>query len=143
VTTHHDDDRPPLGFLLVRIAEVVDGAFVDALAGLGLKARELRLLVLVDRAQGLNQRELATQLRMDPGNLIAILDSLEGQGLLERTRDETDRRQRLVSLTAKGRRVLGKALRATAAVDATILESLPTAEQRAYYEMTLAIYRGM
>lgn len=140
---HPDDDRPPLGFLVVRIAEMVDRAFVDALAGLGLNARHLRLLVLVERAQGLNQRELAMQLGMDPGNLIAVLDSLEAEGLLDRTRSETDRRQRLVSLTSKGRRALAKALRATAAVDARILESLPAAQQRSFYEMTLAIYRGM
>jgi DNA-binding MarR family transcriptional regulator len=143
VAGHPDDERPPLGFLIVRIAEAVDRAFVAALADLGLKARHLRLLVLVDRAPRLNQRELARQLGMDPGNLIAVLDSLEAEGLLERTRDPADRRQRLVSLSSKGRRALAEGVRATAAVEEGIFGGLPAAQQDAYYEMTLAIYRGM
>ena len=141
--TPPDDARPPLGFLLVRIAEVVDRAFVAALAELGLKARHLRLLVLIDRASGLNQRDLARQLGMDPGNLISVLDMLEDQGLLKRPSDPADRRQRLVTLTAKGRRVLAKALRATAAVEEQIFKGLPEAEADAYYDMTVGIYRGL
>lgn len=140
---HPDDEQPPLGFLVVRIAEAIDREFVAALADLGLKPRHLRLLVLVDRAPGLNQRELARQLEMDAGNLIAVLDSLEVEDLLKRTRDTTDRRQRLVTLTSKGRRLLAKAHRATAAVEARVFAGLPATQQGTYYEMTLAIYRSM
>ena len=139
---HPEDERPPLGFLVVRIAEVVDRAFVAALADLGLKPRQLRLLVLVDRAPGLNQRELARQLEVDAGNLIAVLDSLEADGLLQRTRDEADRRQRLVSLTAKGQRVLAAAQRATSAVETKVFAGVPAKQRRAYYDMTLAAYDG-
>ena len=127
----------------MRIAETVDREFVSALANLGLKARHLRLLVVVDRAPGLNQRELARRLGTDPGNLIAVLDSLEGDGLLERTRDPADRRQRLVSLSPRGRRVLAKGIRASAAVEKRVFGALPAAQQDAYYEMTLEIYRAM
>jgi DNA-binding MarR family transcriptional regulator len=141
VAKHPDDERPPLGFLVVRIAEAVDGEFVASLTDLGLKPRHLRLFVLVDRAGRINQRQLAKQLGMDPGNLVAILDSLEADDLLARPRGETDRRQRLVSLTPKGRRLLARALRATAAIDEGILERLPAAQRQPYYEMTLAIYR--
>jgi DNA-binding MarR family transcriptional regulator len=143
MVAHPDDEAPPLGFLVVRIAEAVDSAFVAALADLGLKPRHLRLLVVVDRARGLNQRELARQLGMDAGNLIAILDLLEDDDLLNRTRDATDRRQRLVTLTSKGRRVLEEAHRATAGVEAGVFAGLPASQTRAYYDMTLAIYRGM
>ena len=73
--------------------------------------------MLVDGAGELNQRELARQLRIDPGNLVAILDSLEVDGLIARPRGEEDRRQRLVGLTAKGKQLLAKALRGTAAID--------------------------
>src|SRR3990170_2708156 len=111
-----DDDRPPLGFLLVRIAEVIDQLFVSALADLGLKPRQLRLLVLADRSPGLTQRELARQLGVDAGNLIAVLDALDADGLLQRIRDEADRRQRLVMLTHDGQRLPATALRATEAV---------------------------
>ena len=135
-----DDSRPPLGFLIVRIAEVVDREFVAALAGIGLKARDLRLLVLVNREPGLNQRKLAHQLGIDAGNLVAILDSLEGEGLLERARDPADRRQRLVTLTAEGRRILAEGVRATEAVEERMFGPLPNAERRLFYETALGVY---
>ena len=140
---HPDDEHPPLGFLVVRIAEAVDRAFVAALADLGLKPRELRLLVLVDRAPGLNQRDLARQLEVDAGNLVSVLDRLDAEGLLKRTRDASDRRQRLLSLTPNGQRVLAAAHRATAAVETDVFAGLPASRRRAYYDMTLATYRRL
>jgi DNA-binding MarR family transcriptional regulator len=138
-----DDRRPPLGFLLVRIGEAVDRDFVASLTDLGLKPRHLRLLVLVDRAGELNQRDLAGQLGMDPGNLVGILDSLESDGLVARPRSEGDRRHRLVSLTPSGRRLMARALRTTAAIDERILTALPTSHRDRFYDMTLSVYRKL
>jgi MarR family transcriptional regulator, lower aerobic nicotinate degradation pathway regulator len=138
-----DDERPPLGFLLVRIGEAVDRDFVSSLTDLGLKPRNLRLLVLVDRAGKLNQRDLAGRLGMDPGNLVAILDGLEADGLVARPRSDADRRQRLVSLTPTGRRLLTRALRATAAIDERILTTLPASDRDRLYEMMLSVYRKL
>jgi DNA-binding MarR family transcriptional regulator len=131
-----DDRRPPLGFLLVRIGEAVDRDFVTALADLDLKPRHLRVLVLIDRAGELSQRELAHQLGMDPGNLVALLDALEANGVLARARGGRDRRQRLVSLTPTGNRLLAKALRATRAIDERVLATLPASQRDDYDAMT-------
>jgi DNA-binding MarR family transcriptional regulator len=138
-----DDERPPLGFLLVRIGEALDREFVAALTDLGLRPRHLRLLVLVDRAGEPNQRELAGQLGIDPGNLVGVLDELERNGLLVRAKGNEDRRQRLVSLTAAGRRLLSKALRETAAIDEQVLAALPASQRDAFYATTLAVHRGL
>ena len=134
-----DDRRPPLGFLLVRIAAAVDRDFVDTLADLDVKPRHLRLLVLIDRAGELSQRELAHQLGMDPGNLVAVLDALEANGVVARARGEKDRRQRLVSLTPAGNRLLAKALRATRAIDERILAALPASQRHDYDAMTRTV----
>lgn len=138
-----DDQRPPLGFLLVRIAEAVDRLFLAALADLGLKPRHLRLLVLVDRTPGLSQRELARQLGVDAGNLIALLDALEGEGLLRRARDDADRRQRRVTLTDEGRERLAAAIRATERVEARVFADLSADELAAFYETALGTYQRL
>jgi DNA-binding MarR family transcriptional regulator len=143
VGTHPDDQRPPLGLLLVRIGEAVDRDFVTSLTDLGLKPRHLRLLVLVDRVGELNQRDLAGQLGMDPGNLVGLLDSLEADGLVARPRSTGDRRHRLVSLTPSGRRLLARALRATAAIDQRVLMALPASQRDRFYEMALSVYRKL
>jgi DNA-binding MarR family transcriptional regulator len=135
-----DDQRPPLGFLLVRIAEAVDRLFVSALVDLGLKPRHLRLLVLVDRSPELSQRELAKQLGMDAGNLVEFLDTLEARGLRRRDRHVADRRQRLVALTADGEALLRRAIDATEQVEDRVFAHLSTGELTSYYETTLATY---
>ncbi len=136
-----DDQHPPLGFLLVRIAEAVDRRFVAALADLALKPRQLRLLVLVDRSPGLTQRELAVQLGMDAGNLIGVLDTLEAQSLLRRERDAADRRQRLVTLTPEGEALLHRATEATEQVEARVFAHLSTDELADFYDTALATYQ--
>jgi DNA-binding MarR family transcriptional regulator len=135
-----DDRRPPLGFLLVRIAEAVDRLFVSALADVGLKPRQLRLLVLVDRSPGLTQRELAAQVGMDAGNLISVLDALEGQGLLRRERHRADRRQKRVTLTGEGEARLAAAIEATEHVERRVFARLSPGELDRYYEASLATY---
>jgi DNA-binding MarR family transcriptional regulator len=80
---------------------------------------------------------------MDPGNLVTILDALEADSLVARPRSEADRRQRLVSLTPSGRRLLARALRATAAIDERILTTLPASHRDRFYETTLSVYRKL
>ncbi len=138
-----DDRTPPLGFLLVRIAEALDRDFVAALKDLDLKPRHLRLLVLVDRAAELKQSDLAQQLDIDPGNLVGILDTLEENGLLKRPRGDSDRRQRLVSLTPAGDRRLAKALAATAAIDEGLVEALSPPQRKDFYAMTQTVYQTL
>jgi DNA-binding MarR family transcriptional regulator len=137
-----EDEVPPLGFLLVRIAEDVDRRFVAALAELGLRPRELRTLVLVDRHPGLSQRELARRLDVDPGNLVALLDRLDRDGLITRRRDQEDRRRRTLRLTAKGGRLRTRADRATAAVEDAVFAALDAAERAALSEMALRVWRA-
>ena len=50
---------------------------------------------------------LARATAKDPSALVRILDDLEKREFVERRRSESDRREMLVSLTAKGRKVLG------------------------------------
>jgi MarR family transcriptional regulator, lower aerobic nicotinate degradation pathway regulator len=137
-----EDEVPPLGFLFVRIAEDVDRRFVAALAELGLRPRELRTLVLVDRYPGLSQRELARRLDVDPGNLVALLDRLDRDGLLTRRRDREDRRRRTLRLTAKGSRLRARADRATAAVEDAVFAALDASERAALSEMALRVWRA-
>jgi DNA-binding MarR family transcriptional regulator len=89
------------------------------------------------------QEEGTALMHVDAGNLIAILDALEADGLLRRDRDDADRRQRLVRLTTRGRRLLGRALRATDAVETEIFGVLSRPERDAYDDASLSVYRQL
>ncbi|MDX8052773.1 MarR family transcriptional regulator [Lentzea sp. BCCO 10_0798] len=74
-----------------------------------LRAHSLSMwgYVVLDALEGQpvrTQAALAEFIGADKSRIIGVLDELEADGLLERTRDPADRRARLVSITEEGRR---------------------------------------
>lgn len=89
------------------------------LATIGLTDATWVPLVHLDATGGgLAQKHLAALVGVDGSSLVRVLDILEGDGLIERRRDASDGRARLVHLTALGQQRV-----------ATIQDALRTAEQ--------------
>jgi DNA-binding MarR family transcriptional regulator len=140
-------EGPPGGsavFLLSSLGFVASRAFQDALEPFGLEPRHFGVLNLVAGAEGVSQRALTDPLGIPASRLVAIVDHLEDQGLVERRRNPDDRRAHALYLTAAGRKVLDRARQAahdneqdfTAALDPTernqlleLLRRLATAQK--------------
>ena len=73
---------------------------------LGVTSRQVTLLWLVRHNPGMSMRELAAEERISAPALSGHVDRLEKAGLLERVRDEGDRRRVGLSLTDEGDRLL-------------------------------------
>ena len=73
---------------------------------LGVTSRQVTLLWLVRQQPGLSLRELAAEERISAPALSGHVDRLEKAGLLQRTRDEGDRRRVGLTLTEEGAAVL-------------------------------------
>lgn len=73
---------------------------------LGLTSRQVTLLWLIRSHPGLSLRELAAEERISPPAISGHVDRLVKAGLVERTRDEGDRRRVGLELTEEGARVL-------------------------------------
>jgi DNA-binding MarR family transcriptional regulator len=67
----------------------------------GLSFGKIRALRRIAR-RPMPMSELASLLSVDPPNLTAVVDDLEGAGLVERLAHPTDRRVKLVAATADG-----------------------------------------
>jgi MarR family transcriptional regulator, organic hydroperoxide resistance regulator len=80
------------------------------------------------RDQGMTVKELIAFLMVSRQNLTAVLDRLEGAGLVERVRAEGDGRLRHVRLTPEGDRVWLKMLTNIRAYYAEALEGFSTEE---------------
>jgi DNA-binding MarR family transcriptional regulator len=78
------------------------------------------------------QSELAAAVGRDKTRLIPILDRLEARGLLRRTPDPADRRNRVVALTVGGRDLVRSCRAGVRAVEAELLSELDPAERTVF-----------
>ena len=101
------------GFLLSRSSGLAVRTTNSHLARFGLRVRQYSVLSVACDRNGITQRELAEVLGLDPSQIVALVDELEAEGLVERRPDPRDRRTRLVSATRRGRFVRKKASAAT------------------------------
>lgn len=90
--------------LLLSVSAAIAGRNINvALEALGLRARTFSILELAVCTDGINQRRLAVTLQLNPSQIVAFVDDLVGDGLVERRPDASDRRNRLIFATEKGR----------------------------------------
>ena len=73
---------------------------------LGVTSRQVTLLWLIRHNPGMSLRELAAEERISAPALSGYVDRLEKAGLVERVRDESDRRRVGLALTDEGDRLL-------------------------------------
>ncbi|MEJ7568165.1 MAG: MarR family transcriptional regulator [Gaiellaceae bacterium] len=99
--------------------------------GLGVTSRQVTLLWLIRNHPGLSLRELAAEERISAPALSGHVDRLEKAGLIERTRDDTDRRRVGLTLTEEGARLLKRVRARRTSWLANRLKSLEPAELEA------------
>ncbi len=93
-----------------RAARGLARRFDDALRPIGLTNGQFSLLVSLNRPKPPGMAAVALLLAMDRTTLTAALKPLRRRGLVKVTADPADGRGRLMVLTAKGRRLLARAV---------------------------------
>jgi DNA-binding MarR family transcriptional regulator len=76
----------------------------------GLTPNDIRALMALDPERGRTMRALAEEWLCDASNATFIVDRLEERGLAERRSVPSDRRVKMVVLTADGNRMRGRVL---------------------------------
>src|SRR6266540_6156282 len=115
--------------LIFRLARMSGYRLGEALAALEMRTHEFAVLHHLHQAGPLSQQELGSALRINPSNLVGMLDALESDGLIVRPRDPADRRRHLVGLTPAGQRRLVQAKHAAAQAEQDLLAPLDPRER--------------
>ena len=98
-----------LGYLLARASATAVKATNDDLRETGLRSRHYVLLKLAAEGDGVPQRQVVDDLGLDPSAVVVLVDDLERRSLVERVQHPHDRRTRIITITAAGRRLLRRA----------------------------------
>ncbi|MER6974883.1 MarR family transcriptional regulator [Nocardioides sp. NPDC000445] len=122
-------DRPELGFLLSRLMREVMAREKPILDAAGLEMWDYAVLSSLADSDAPTQAQLAATTGRDKTRLIGNLDRLETQGMVQREPDPADRRNRIVSLTPAGSRVLRSCRDAIAAMETELLADLDPADR--------------
>lgn len=101
--------------------------FLSIARELGLRPASFGTLRALDEPRTMS--EIATVLHCDNSNVTGVVDGLEERGLAVRTPSDRDRRVKLIALTAEGRRVRARLVRAVEKPPSWLTE-LSTADQR-------------
>ena len=85
------------------------------------------------------QADLGRGVRLDPKDLVGILNDLQSAGLVVREPDPRDRRKNAVSLTERGTRLLQRCEKAARAANEELLAPLSATEREQFTGMLLRI----
>lgn len=118
-----------VSFLLARANAVSLAEGNAALAEHGLKVRSYSVLALVAADTRPSQRELAEFLRLDPSQVVSLVDDLQRRGLVVREPDPNDRRANVVVITPEGRALHRRAAAAAARAKSAVHGHLTPAQR--------------
>ncbi len=99
----------PLGKLIPWVGTAISRYYNDVVAEHDLTPTSMGVLGMVAAKDGMSHRELADCLRLTPATLTPVVDSLERDGAVRRSRDPADRRVVRLHLTKVGELRLGAA----------------------------------
>lgn len=127
------------GFLLARLGLGFKARALTKLDQAGFEPLGYGVLATVDEGARQTQATIAEALMLDPSRLVALLDSLEDDGLIVRKRDPEDRRRHLVSITADGKRKLSTLRAIVKELEDEFLAPLDTGERKTLHELLLRL----
>ncbi|RAI00491.1 transcriptional regulator [Acuticoccus sediminis] len=122
------EDRSPRSLFGIRfslLARRWRRALDAHLASAGLTAATwVPLVHLSESGGGITQKELAVLVGVDGSSLVRVIDILAREGLIERRRDESDGRARLIHLTPGGEQRVAEIYRQLAEAEREMLADL-------------------
>jgi DNA-binding MarR family transcriptional regulator len=110
------------------LGRVFGAARANPLMSLNLTMRQLKVLLTLFRSGPLAGQELTAEMGVSLATVTGIVDRLAAQGLVSRREDPSDRRVRLLELTAEGRKLVAGVMDAGSAQYRRLLSRLEVDE---------------
>jgi DNA-binding MarR family transcriptional regulator len=128
-------ERPDLAAMLYPLVRELIAIELPLLAAHEVSMWGYSVLATLDDTPVRTQAALAETIGADKSRIIGTLDELQRAGLIERTPDPDDRRVRLLSITAQGRKVRRAVRKDIQAAELRVLDSLPVADRKTFIRL--------
>jgi DNA-binding MarR family transcriptional regulator len=126
-------------YLLYKAGSVARQRWTAMLANLNVSPGQYCALMALGEAGRVGQHRLAELIGVDPRNAVPIIDALAEQGLVSREVDPSDRRRRVLQLTASGRAAAGNLASVAAEIETDLLRPLAPGQQASLRRMLLGL----
>ncbi len=126
-------ERP--GFLIRRMHQIHLALFAEECAEFDITPVQYSILTVAGAQPGLDQAQLAYEVGVDRATLANVLARLEGKHLVKRKPSVSDKRVKLVSLTARGAGVLEQMLLPVQRAHDRTIAALPATEQAQFLKL--------
>jgi DNA-binding MarR family transcriptional regulator len=123
------------GYLLSAIGAHSAMNFGRRLAPLDLTPPHVGLLRGIGLSPGSSQQAIADEFGIPPSRLVAFIDDLEHANLVERRRDDRDRRVQRLYLTKAGEKAMHQIVEIGREHEASLLRSLSDDERRQLHQL--------
>jgi DNA-binding MarR family transcriptional regulator len=120
--------EPMLLYLVKQVELAVRSHLDNLLRPAGLTALQYTALTVLERHPDMSAAQLARNSFVTAQSMADMITALEGRGLIERHRDQADRRRLVVALTAAGRELLDDYRDQVAALEKRMLSGLGSGE---------------
>lgn len=100
-----EKNQEPLQALFGKITHLYFSKGFKILQETGVHPKQVPLLYLLNKQEGLSQNEICRQLNIKPPTVAVSIKRLEKSGIVERKADENDQRKSRIYLTDRGRQL--------------------------------------
>ena len=136
-------EQLPASTLLAGLGREATARVRRALRPLGIGAQEFQVLKQLQALGEPSQAELADAAGIDRSNFATIVAGLCDRELVERTRDQRDRRRYVLRLSRAGKRLLARTDGAIAAAEADLLGPLDREQREQLYGLLRRLADGV
>jgi DNA-binding MarR family transcriptional regulator len=123
------------GFLLSSLGAHSAIGFAKLIEPLGLTPPQVGLLRAIAFGPGRSQQSIADEFGLPPSRVVGFIDDLEAGGLVERRRDDRDRRVHRLYLTTAGTKAMRRLAGLAKESEEALLGPLSAADRRTLREL--------
>ena len=131
------------GFLLGKALQQMENKFSEGLLPFNINSKQYGVLLFIEENPYSSQKDISENLQIDRTTMVSHIDHLETLGLVERTKNPSDRRSYSLLITEKGKEVLNSRWEFLTHIESEVLAPLDQQERQLLKDFLIRIWKSL